>query len=190
MAFQASLRTHRLARRHRADRGRTLSGRPAVGVAHTTDETTVEELSYTYSFANGAPHPRRRGADAVSEVRRVLAVEGGHDRSGHLRSGLRALRLLHQRRPARARQLGRRSAPSPSTSSTSTRSSARRVCNRQRLAHGRRWVWKRRPRHRPDGDSKLTAATRKSSRLGHGVWLARLAIRCPTPTMISLARST
>jgi hypothetical protein len=106
----------------------SAAGRPWV--AHTTDETTVEELSYTYSFANGAPHPRRRGANAVSEVRRVLAVEGGHDRSGHLRSGLRALRLLHQRRPARARQLGRRSAPSPSTSSTSTRSSARRDCNR------------------------------------------------------------
>jgi len=30
------------------------SGRPWI--AHVTDETTVEELSYTYSFANQAPH--------------------------------------------------------------------------------------------------------------------------------------
>jgi arylsulfatase A-like enzyme len=30
------------------------SGRPWI--AHVTDETTVEELSYTYSFANEAPH--------------------------------------------------------------------------------------------------------------------------------------
>jgi hypothetical protein len=29
-------------------------GRPLI--AHITDETTVEELSYTYSFANEAPH--------------------------------------------------------------------------------------------------------------------------------------
>ncbi|MCW3033024.1 MAG: sulfatase [Solirubrobacterales bacterium] len=32
----------------------TAKGRPWV--AHVTDETTVEELSYTYSFANQAPH--------------------------------------------------------------------------------------------------------------------------------------
>jgi arylsulfatase A-like enzyme len=32
----------------------SAAGRPWV--AHTTDETTVEELSYTYSFANEAPH--------------------------------------------------------------------------------------------------------------------------------------
>jgi arylsulfatase A-like enzyme len=32
----------------------SAAGRPWI--AHTTDETTVEELSYTYSFANEAPH--------------------------------------------------------------------------------------------------------------------------------------
>jgi arylsulfatase A-like enzyme len=32
----------------------TAAGRPWI--AHITDETTVEELSYTYSFANEAPH--------------------------------------------------------------------------------------------------------------------------------------
>jgi len=32
----------------------SAAGRPWI--AHITDETTVEELSYTYSFANEAPH--------------------------------------------------------------------------------------------------------------------------------------
>jgi hypothetical protein len=32
----------------------TAEGRPWI--AHVTDETTVEELSYSYSFANEAPH--------------------------------------------------------------------------------------------------------------------------------------
>jgi arylsulfatase A-like enzyme len=43
----------------RADIARIASNPRAGGrpwIAHVTDETTVEELSYTYSFANEAPH--------------------------------------------------------------------------------------------------------------------------------------
>jgi arylsulfatase A-like enzyme len=47
---------------HIAGRGdiAQIAGNPAASgrpwIAHVTDETTVEELSYTYSFANEAPH--------------------------------------------------------------------------------------------------------------------------------------
>ncbi|MCW2971627.1 MAG: Choline-sulfatase [Solirubrobacterales bacterium] len=43
----------------RADIARIASNPSANGrpwIAHVTDETTIEELSYTYSFANQAPH--------------------------------------------------------------------------------------------------------------------------------------
>jgi arylsulfatase A-like enzyme len=52
-------------------RDRRSTGRPWV--AHVTDETTIEELSYTYSFADRAPHH-------VAAVRTRAAMYGVYSR--------------------------------------------------------------------------------------------------------------
>jgi Sulfatase len=91
LALQGSLRTHRLAGRHRADRGRTNSGRPTVDRPHhRRDDGRGAVLQL--QLRRRSPPPRHRSQNPLGEVRRLLPLEEGHERSGDLRSGLRALR--------------------------------------------------------------------------------------------------